>query len=280
MADQLTGLTEVDPTIGELVTAQVQEVLTAAAVMPPLVSDFSQLSVPGIDTIKIPKMGNFVVTKKASGTPVDAQTNALTADSLLLDQHGVIQFLLEDIAELQSAVNVTDAYITQAAKDLAAEMDLFIINALESGVSTAAPDHKRAYAGASIAAVDILLARQLLNEAKVPLADRALIISPAEEAAVLAISNFVKANEIGTDQVVREGRIGRLYGFDVWMTPQAEDLKSLAIHKSALAFGRQLAPRYKMQPDLANLAERHSLDHLYGVKVMDSGKRHVLLGTA
>lgn len=280
MSDQLTTTSEVDASIGELVNAEMQEVLTATAIMPPLVTDVSALSEPGIDTIKFPKMGNFQVVKKLPGVPVDAQVNAVSTDDLALDQHGVVQFLLEDVAKLQSKVNFSQSYIQQAAKDLAVEMDQFIIDALEAGASASAPDHRVAYAGSDIADADIVGARKLLNTQKVPLADRSLVVNEDSESAILLISNFVKANEVGSDEVVREGRIGRLRGFNVWMTPLGERLKSLAFHKSALVFGRQLQPRYQTESSLKDLGERHSLDHLYGVKVMDSGKRVVMLGTA
>lgn len=280
MADALSGLTEVAGTIETIVAAEVQMVLNSQAQLPGTVLDYSSMVGPGMDTLKIPKFGKFTVGTKSENTSVEAQTNAFSTDDLALSRHKVIQFLLEDIANLQSKVAVTQAYVSQAAIDLANEMDQAILDGLEAGVSTSAPDHKRAYAGSTIAAADILLARQLLNEQNVPLADRFLVVSPAEEAAILAISNFVKANEIGTDAVVRNGEIGKLYGFTVIVSSKAEDAKSMAYHKSAFAFARQLAPRIQSFNDVANLAMRWSIDHLYGVKQLDAGKRQVLLGTA
>lgn len=280
MADALTGLTEVTATVEQLISADIQEVLTANAVMPGLVMDFSSQAGPGIDRVKIPRFSNFSVNTKSENVAVDAQVNTFSTDSLLLDQHKVIQFLVEDIAELQSKIDVTNAYVQQCGKDMAAERDLYMINALESGVSAAAPDHSRAYAGATIAKADILLARQLLNEAKVPLEDRWGVVSPAEEAALLAISEFVRIDESGGSEALRNGRIGKLFGFDIYVSAQAEDLKSLFGHKSAMAHATQLMPRTQQMMDLANLAQRWSVDHIYGAKVLDSGKRHVLLGTA
>jgi N4-gp56 family major capsid protein len=280
MGDVLTGLTEVDVTIEQIVSATVQQVLTAEAVVFPLVQDFSNEVGPGMDTVKIPKFGNFTVNTKVENVAVEAQANTFDSDNLALDQHKVIQWLLEDIASLQAKVNLTQAYVTQAAKDLAAEMDQYVLDVMEAGVSTSAPDHKRAYAGSTIAKADILLARQLLNTAKVPMAGRSAVISPAEEASLLNISEFVRIDESGGSEALRNGRIGRLFGFDIYMSPQAEDAKSMFFHMSCQAFARQLAPRYQTQPDLANLGERHSIDHIYGSKTLDSGKRQVLLGTA
>jgi N4-gp56 family major capsid protein len=280
MADVYTVKTQVDATIEEVVSAEIQEVLTASMVMPGAIMDMSAAVGPGMDVLKIPRFGNFTVTTVTPGSNVDAQANAFSSDDMNLDQYKAIQFLVQDIANLQSKVAFVQAYIQQAAKDLGAEMDLYIINTLESGVSTAAPDHKIAYVGASIAKADILEARKLLNTQNVPLDGRTLVISPASEQAILNISEFVRVDESGGSAALRNGQIGKLFGFDVLISSQAEDLKSLAFHKSCEVFARQLAPKYEMDRDLAKLADRHSISHLYGAKVLDSGKRAVLLGTA
>jgi hypothetical protein len=284
MSDAISGTTQTSATAMDIIAAEVQQVLVANIVMPGIVTDASRFVEPGAKSVKLPKMGSFTVTKKASGTPVDAQTNALAVDTLNLDQHGVVQFLLEDIASLQSRVAVTQEYVAQAAKDLAAEMDQYMIDALESGVSTASPDHKVAYTNSGSANTlgkeDFIAARKLLNIQKVPQADRACVISPTSEAAILSIDGFVKVNESGSENALRNGQIGKLYGFDVIMSQQVEDAKSLFLHKSALAFARQLQPRVEKMRDLANVADRWSMDHIYGAKTLDAGKRVVLMGTA
>jgi predicted outer membrane protein len=53
-----------------------------------------------------------------------------------------------------------------------------------------------------------------------------------------------------------------------------------AYHKSHVAVAIQQAISYDTDKDLANLATRHSFDQIYGVKLLDSGKRGVKLGSA
>lgn len=282
MSDAITGLTEAGgtATIETIVSAEVKDVLNANMVVGPTLKDFSAQVGPGMDTLKYPKFGNFTVSTKSENTAVDAQLNAFTADTLSLNRHKAIQILVEDIAELQSKVNMLQAYANQAAMDLAVEMDQFLLDTLEAGISTSAPDHKRAYAGSTIAAADILLARQLLNEAKVPMEDRYLVISPAEESALLAISAFTSAADFGSREPVVNGQIGRLFGFNVLMSQLAEDAKSMAYHRSAVIWARQLNPRVQSFYDLPNLAQRWSIDHIYGGVAVAPGVRSVLLGTA
>lgn len=282
MSDAITGLTEAGgtATIETLVAAEVKDVLSANMVVGPTLTDFSSMVGPGMDTLKYPKFSNFSVSTKSENTAVDAQVNAFTADTLSLNRHKVIQFLIEDIVELQSKVNMLQAYAKQAAIDLGVELDQFLLDTLEGGVSTSAPDHKVAYAGSTIAAADILGARKLLNEAKVPMEDRYLVISPAQEAALLAISAFTSAADFGSREPIVNGQIGRLYGFNVLMSQLAEDAKSMAYHKSAVIWARQLSPRVQQFYDLPNLAQRWSMDHIYGGVATAPGVRSVLMGTA
>ena len=63
MADVLTGLTETSATAEAIVSAEVQEVLTASMVVPPTISDYSSMVGPGMDLVKIPRFSNFIGIK-------------------------------------------------------------------------------------------------------------------------------------------------------------------------------------------------------------------------
>lgn len=280
MADTVTVKAQVDATIEERVSAYIQMVLNANLVVAPTLLDLSSQAGPGIDVVQIPRFGKFTVSTVTPGTAVDAQANAFSADAMNLDQYKAVQFLVQDLASTQAKVNVSQAYLEQAGKDLATELDQSLADALEAGVSTAAPDHKRAYAGSTIAKADILTARQLLNEQNVPLEGRSAYISPAQEASILAISEFVRVDESGGSEALRNGRIGKLFGFDIYVTSLAEDAKSMFYHQSALAWARQLMPKTEFFRDVPMLADRYSISHIYGRKILDSGKRVVLMGTA
>lgn len=280
MADALTGLTEVSGTIETIVSAEIQEVLSASIVVFPTLKDISAMVGPGMNTVKIPRFSSFTVQTKSENTDTEAAINAFSTDDLALDQHKYVSFLVEDIADLQSRVNTVSEYVKQAGVDLAVQMDQALLDGLEAGVSTSAPDHKIAYAGSDLAKIDVLNARELLNVAKVPMAERCLIVSPGSEAALMNISEFTRVDEAGGSAALRNGQIGRLFGFDVLMSPLAEDLKTMAYHKSTMAVARQLAPRAQSFNDIKALGQRWVLDHIYGYKQLDGGKRSVLLGTA
>ncbi len=279
MADALTGKTEVDATVEEIVSTRIQEVLTDAMVAWPLMMDFSPQVGPGMDKLKIPRFGNFTVDSKTENTAVDAQVNAFSTDDLDLDQHKVVQFLIEDIADLQAKIAVVSAYIDQAARDLAAEMDATLLADLDANPSTVSPDHDVKYndtVNNDLEKIDITEARRLLDVQNVPKADRWGIIPPDKEKDLLNISEFVRVDESGGSAALRNGQIGRLFGFDIVMSNQLNTAgSSLWGHSSAAAVARQMQPRVEQDRDLPNLADRHSISHLYGTHVLDSGKRFV-----
>lgn len=156
-----------------------------------------------------------------------------------------------------------------------------MIKEIDDNPSTSAPDHLIAYTDATnedIEKLDILNCRKLLNEAKVPQSERWGIVVADQEKNLLAISEFVRVDEAGASMALRNGQIGRLFGFDIVMIPSSQADTATASffgHKSACAVARQLMPKIEMQRDLPNLGDRHSISHIFGCKVLDSGKRFV-----
>lgn len=68
--------------------------------------------------------------------------------------------------------------------------------------------------------LDVLIAaRAVLNARKVPMANRYVAVSPAAEAAFLKLDQLQKVNEAGTDGMLREAVIGRLFGFTIVSDP-------------------------------------------------------------
>ncbi len=275
MADVLTTKTQVDATVEEIVSMQVQQVLTATMVIPGSIMDMSSQVGKGMDKLKIPRFGNFTVANKVAGTAVDAQINAFSTDDLDLDKHQVVQFLVEKHASVQAKIAVEQAYIEQAARDLAAKMDLDLYTILAAGPSAAAPDHIVQFANSptnTLGKADFLTARKLLSNAKVPMEQRSCLISPLQESEILAISEFVRVDESGGSAALRNGMIGRLFGFDVLVSAQATEVQALFYHKNCQAFARQWAPEIAQEPSLANLGVRWSIDHMWGAKHLYSGR--------
>lgn len=278
MADVLLGKTEVDAVSAELIADLTQSFLIQEAKLLPTVLDYSAIAGPGMDKIKIPKAGGFTVNDKTENTAVDSQAITWSTDDLNLDKHKVIQVLVEKYAQLQGGGRVVSDIAERAGKALALQIDTDIIAALVA-TSASTPDHRIALAGSTFAEVDILEARKLLNDQNVPLSDRFLVIPTAYEKSALALANLIQQDRYSGNTAIVSGEIGQAYGFRI-IVHTGLSTTAVAYHKSHVAVAIQQGLTYDFDKDLPNLAIRHSFDQVYGVKVLDSGKRGVLLGSA
>lgn len=281
MADVIMGVTETSAAGLDQISNMVQMYLQQESKMMPLVNNFSGLVVKGSKSVSIPRSGGFTVADKTENTAADAQAITYAVDQLLLDKHRQVQFLIEDIANEQAVPAIVEDALRKAAKDLARDVDQIIINELEL-TSAAAPDHRVAYANSptdTIQESDILNARKLLIQQYINPQECYLGIAPDQEEAMLGLSNFIDASKFGSE-VIPNGVIGKVFGLKVVVHNDFESLKSMVWHPSALAFASQFGPRVQSDYDLANLGWRYSIDQLFGVKHLDSGKRAVLIGSA
>jgi len=70
---------------------------------------------------------------------------------------------------------------------------------------------------------DLAAARKFLNKAKAPLGNRYAIWDTEADAEFTKMANLFKVNEAGTNETLREGQIGRVYGLDNYMTQAIEE---------------------------------------------------------
>jgi len=233
----------------------------------------------GDNSVKIGRAGGFTVGDKSENTAVTAQVITYAADTLSLDQHKVIQVRLEDIANIQARPDIIRDILMRMGHDMAYKVDQLIITKLEAA-SASAPDHRIAYAGATLGKADLLAARSLLHIQNVPFSECWIGVSPAAENSLLAIDDFVHVDKYGSSAGLVSGEIGKLYGARVIMSNGFADLKTIVWHPTAVAFAMQKQPSFDQMRDLPNLATLYSVDALYGSATLDSGKRQVMLGTA
>lgn len=277
MANEI-GLTEVTATRQQLIAGIVQETLKQKSILLPTVTDYSQFAVPGASQVGISRRAQFAAANKAENTDLTAQEILFSADTIVFDKAKAIYAKLEEMAAIESNVNVEAEIIQEMANELALQVDKDLLVQLKL-VSTAAPDHLLDYANTptdTLAQTDILEARKLLNKQIVPLDQRFMVIGPDQEKAVLLLSDFVRADSYGNAGGLINGELGRLYGFTVLMHTELAATDALFYHKSHVGFGMQLAPQYKTMDELKSVSKQYLLYQKYGMKVLDSGKRGVM----
>ncbi len=208
-------------------------------------SDVAAFNVGDVLHIQFP--GKFTAADKSPDTPVVPSVPADESEVLVtLDRHKHVTFLVEDRAAALANQNLIDIYSRAAAAALAEaiESDLFALYAsLTETVGTS---------GADITEAAILDARERLNRHNIPRRPRYLVISPKDEKALLQIPRFTEADKIGTEralQALAEGALGRIHGFDVFVSPMVpvvsgtpDSTKNLAFHPEAFILAMRSLP--------------------------------------
>ena len=87
-------------------------------------------------------------------------------------------------------------------------------------------------------------------------------------ARLLGANSVVKANEFGSADPIRMGRVANVFGFDIFESSSSSIAADgfIAIGMEGLAFARQRAVTFEEQYQVLNQKTDYALTHLYGVK--------------
>lgn len=205
-------LTEVDLAIPEFWANLALGSLSANTVMSKLVNrDFDSAVATKGDIVNIIKRGALVVNDKAVNTPINLQNPTNTKIPVELNKHKEVSWLIEDSASAK-AIDAAIAYVQDAAIALAEDFDSSL-TALYTELA-----ESTGTAGVDLTVPTIIAARKRLNDLKCPVRGRNLIISSKDEAALLNLEQFTRANwDVQNSEALREAQITRKYGFDIYM---------------------------------------------------------------
>jgi len=188
--------------------------LRANTVMAGLVHrDYAKEFVAGVgDTVTIRKPATFEAKEFNRSKGIEIQDATEGSDSIKLDKLLDVSFevtaeqLTMDIASFSSQL------LQPAMQSFAQKIDLYLLGLYKNIPATSG---KAGTTPNSITAITD--ARQVLNENKVPLTNRRLVIDPAAENGFLQIPTFHEAEKIGDNgTALREASLGRKFGFDIF----------------------------------------------------------------
>jgi len=274
--------------------------------MSPLVKKISMTGKKG-DTIHVPKPIRGAASAKAESTAVTIQANLESELQIAVDRHFEYSRFIEDIVETQALNSLRQFYTEDAGYQLALKVDTDLMNAATGfgdGTKTFAPANTGAdwvasntyYSNAALGiaayAVDTVTSgdnftdlafRQLIKEmddADVPMENRALIVPPAARSTIMGIDRYVSSDFVG-GRGVESGLIGNLYGVDVYVSSNcpvievaaqntastADTRGCLFFHKDAVVHAEQMAVRSQTQYKQEYLSTLYTADTLYGVEV-------------
>ena len=257
------------------------------------------------DTIHIPVPARGSASAKAANTQVTLSAATNTVISVSIDQHYEYSKLIEDIAEVQSLASMRKFYTDDAGYALATQVDTKLFSLGEGlqggtvgGAGAAAwetavigSNGSTAYTGNSSNAADITdagIRRMILtlDNADVPMDNRSLIVPPIAANDMLGINRFTEQQFIGSGDAIRTGKIGQIYGVDVFITsnaptPAGTDRAGMLLHKDALVLAEQLGVRSQTQYKQEYLGDLFTSDTIYGVAELrnDAGVAFVVPGS-
>tara|TARA_Y100001937_G_scaffold37135_1_gene53007 strand:- start:1630 stop:2484 length:855 start_codon:yes stop_codon:yes gene_type:complete len=278
MAQEI-GITEAGSTRQALVSSIVQEVIAEKAQLLPLITDYSAQAQPGSQSLGIPRRDTFSAATKAENTAVDNSEMTFSVDTITF-AHKYVSAKIEDIARVQSSVDIPAEVVKEIGEAMAREADALILAQLKLA-STSSPDHKLPYADATnddIALTDITNARKLLrSNGKVMFNDEKtyLLVSPEQEEFLLSLDNLIDAGKYGSEVSIQSGELGKVFGMRVVVSDLLAASESIAFHSSAVGFASQQNFKLEFDRDLSNLADHYVGSGLMGAKVMHAGKRNV-----
>lgn len=272
--------------IEEVVSLMVQDTLIQESVMIPMIMDMSGDVRPGMDTLKIPRLTALSVVDKTADTALTPAVPTVATDDLLLTSHKAIAFRLEDIANIQSKIDLAVRLMANGMRSHAAKVDDDIISEIISSVSTAAPDHLVAFQNNptnTLDKADFTNSAKLLDLQNVPRSDRFLVIPPLRVQEVLDVSNFIEADKFGDRSPIRNGFLGFALGFNVAMANSASmtgsENEAIFFHRSCCAYATQQRAKLDRERKALELADDFVLSQIYGVKGLDAGVRQVVVDT-
>lgn len=100
----------------------------------------------------------------------------------------------------------------------------------------------------------IVRARRHLNDSRVPMANRALAVGSGVEELLLTDDLFVRVDESGSSDALREARIGRIASMPVYLIPGLDPDEAYAFHQTAYALSTRAPMVPRGAPDGATMS--------------------------
>lgn len=258
-------------------------------VMAQLVSLIPHVGKKG-DVIHIPAPSRANAAAKTANTVVSLLTYADTAEkSVTIDQHFHYARLLEDVAEIQGLPSIRRFFTDDAGYALARQTDTSLLQlAATWGAGTAYSDavigdgttawvQTGSGNGSAISDAGVREIVQDFDDEDVPSRDRYIVIPPVEKKRMLGNTRYTEqafVGEVGMNNSIRNGLVGDLYGFEIYVSSNTETVDSsdctsyrpaLFFQRDSLVLAEQLTPRVQEQYKLEALGDLIVADALYGV---------------
>lgn len=222
-----------------------------------------------ITSISRPTIGDYV----KNSTTITPETLTDAQRSLLISESKYFAFEVDDI-DMRQAANggaLMNEAASEAAYGLADVADQYVaglytaVQAANAISTTAITDPAKAVKG-------LLDLKTKLDVANVPTQGRYVVVPPWYLNLLLQSDLFARVDASGTSEGLRNGTVGRAWGFDVMMSNNCvlitgDDYAVMAGVPGAISFAEQIVKVEAYRPESAFSDALKGL-HLYGAKVV------------
>lgn len=222
------------------------------------------------DTVHITSIAPLTAAAITPGSAIVPTANTEVEQTLVIDQYFGVGVEVQDMLKKQSAYDLRRPYVDEMSYALAKAIDTDVLaeyaNVDSGNVQTAV---------ASLTFSGIVDAHTLLDEANVPMTDRALIVNAVGLGDLRKIAEFTMYDKTGERDLVKDGNmglVGQIYGAPVYMTNQVPiaggSAKNMLIHKSAFAAAVQIKPEVEYFRDIYKKMDVMTASALWGIKTV------------
>lgn len=205
------------------------------------------------DTVRITSVGRPTInTYTPNQTVINPEQVQSSQRTLVVDQSKYFAFEVDDVDQRQARGNVIPQSVNEAAYGFADVIDQYLASFYTAAqtanviASSASPVSIATATNPNDAYNKVLVPlRTALTKANVPSAGRFVVVSPDFYGALLEDSRFVKVNESGSEDGLRNGMVGRAAGFDILESnnlpvPTGGVQAIIAGNNTALTFAEQI----------------------------------------
>ena len=226
------------------------------------------------DTVHIVSISRPTVAAYVKNVTAIVPETLTDADrTLLIDQCNYFAFEVDDVDMRQSRSG--GALMTEAAQEaaygIADIVDLYVAG-LYTDADAANKISTTAITTAALAVTGLVNLKVKLDNANVPQAGRYVILPPWYLGLLLQSDTFVRVDASGTSDALRNGLVGRAFGFDVFMSNNVtnvtgDDYLVSAGYTGAITFATQINKVEAYRPESAFSDALKGLS-LFGAKLV------------
>ena len=250
------------------------------------------------DVIHLPAPIRGSAAAKAENTAVTIQNNTELEVTVTINKHYEYSRMIEDIVAVQALDSLRQFYTSDAGYALSTQVDsdLWALGkTLGDGTTTwvhnasyyiDASTGLTLYAEDQVVDTDIFTDDgfraliQKMDDADVPMDRRVFVVPPSLRKVLMGIDRYMSTDFMGSPGRVEKGKIGELYGIDVFVSSNSpvvetaaanaagtKDLRAaLLMHRDTFILAEQMGVRSQTQYKQEYLANLYTADTLYGTK--------------